>query len=203
MQPIKAPETIIAIVLSAMTVGMQNPAPALVNDQASQSNLASVTTKQLTTKQPIQVAINDTYWGPQRDFEIRMPGEVASNKHNELTSWSAASKTTYIIAHRDMPPEVFYLSTQGIQQLLQSSMRENIASEGKVVRSTNLVIDGYPGLELMVQNSDGSLGQYQAFLVKGRMYALGAVTSDELTTETAHFFDSFGVYPERIRYSRL
>jgi hypothetical protein len=202
MQSLKAPKTIIFIALSGITVGMQNPAAALVNNQAPQSNLASVTTKQLTSKQPIQVALNDIYWGPQRDFKIGMPGEVASNKHDELTSWSAESQTTYIIVHRDMPPEVFYLSTQGIRQLLQSSMRENIASKGKVVRSTNLVIDGYPGLELLVQNSDGSLGQYQAFLVKGRMYVLGAVTSDELTTETVNFFDSFGVYPERIRYSR-
>ncbi|MBD2776441.1 hypothetical protein [Iningainema tapete] len=100
-----------------------------------------------------------------------------------------------------MPPEVFYLSTQGIRQLLQSSMRENIASKGKVVRSTALVVDKYPGLELLVQNYDGSLGQYQAFLVKGRMYVLGALTSDELTTETVNFFESFSFYPERIRYS--
>lgn len=200
MQPIKAPEIMIAIALSAITAGIPKPGVALVNNQISQTNLASVTTKQLKTKQSTLVALDDTYEGPQHDFEIKMPGAIVTNEYNKLASWSATSRTTYVIAHRYMPPEVSYLSTQQIRQLLQSSMRENIANEGKVVRSTNLVIDGYPGLEMLVQNSDGSVGQYQAFLVKQRMYILGAVTSDELTSEAVNFFDSFGVYLKRIRY---
>lgn len=188
---------------SALILGTQNPATALVNNQASQINLLSISTNQLTSKQPNLVAINDIiYWGPQRDFEIKMPGQVVTNEYDKLTSLSAATQTAYIIAHKDMPAEVDYLSTQQIRQMLQSLMRENIASEGKVVKSSNLVIDKYPGLELVVQNSDGSLGQYQAFMVKGRIYFLGAITSDELTTETVNFFDSFGVYPDRIRSSR-
>ncbi|MUG91630.1 hypothetical protein F7734_03675 [Scytonema sp. UIC 10036] len=192
----------IGVTLLAVIWGTQNPAEALVNNQAIQSNITLTPTKLPTTKQSNLVAINDTYWGPQRDFEIQMPGRVESNERNELTSWSTASQIAYIIAHKDMPSEVFYLSTLGIQQLLQSSMRENIARKGKVVRSTNLVIDGYPGLELLVQNSDGSLGQYQAFLVKGRMYVLGAVTQNELTTEVVNFFKSFRIYPEKIRFYR-
>ncbi|MHC5770457.1 MAG: hypothetical protein ACYTXI_33715 [Nostoc sp.] len=200
MQPIKAPEIIIAIVLSTITVGIPKPGVALVNNQASQVNSALLPTKQLKIKQSTLVALDDTYEGPQHDFEIQMPGTIVTNEYNKLASWSAVSQTAYVIAHRYMPPEVSYLSTQEIRQLLQSSMRENIANEGKVVRSTNLVIDGYPGLELLVQNSDGSVAQYQAFLVKRRMYILAAVTSKELTSETINFFDSFGVFLKRIGY---
>ncbi|OUL21940.1 hypothetical protein BV378_25775 [Nostoc sp. RF31YmG] len=186
---------------SALILGTQNPATALVNNQASQVNLVSISTEKFTNKQPNLVAINDIYWSPQRDFEIMMPGELVSRETDKLGSLSTATQTAYMIAYKDMPAEVDSLSTQQIRQLLQSAMRENIASEGKVVKSSNLVIDKYPGLELVVQNSDGSLGQYQAFMVKGRIYFLGAITSDELTTETVNFFDSFGVYPDRIRSS--
>ncbi|AFY34368.1 hypothetical protein [Calothrix sp. PCC 7507] len=186
--------TIISIVFAA---GMQNPAAALINKQVSQANLES----QLKTKQSTQIALNDTYWGPQRDFKLWMPGVLKINTHDTLSSWSARSQTTYINIHRDAPPEVFYLSDIGIRQLLQSTMRESIASKGRVVRSTNLVVDGYPGLELLVQHNDGNLGQYRAFVVKGRIYIHGAVTEYELTTEATYFFDSFRVYPERIKYS--
>jgi hypothetical protein len=101
-----------------------------------------------------------------------------------------------------MPAEVNYYTTQQIRELLQTSMRGRIGTKGKVVRSTNLVIDGYPGLELLVQHFDGSLGQYRTFLVKGRMYGMGAAAQSELTTETANFFDSFRVYPQQISSSR-
>jgi hypothetical protein len=196
MQPIKA----IAIVLSAITVGMQNPVAAVVNNQASQANLVLVTTKQLTTKQPVLVAINDTYWGPQGDFKISMPGEVTENTSEQLTSVST-TQTVYTVIHRDFP-EASGIPIPQIRQVLQSAMRETIGGTGKVIRSTNLVIDGYPGLELLMQHSDGSLGQYRAFVVNQRLYFMGALTPDELTTEAVNFFDSFQVYPEQISYSR-
>ncbi|WP_392476364.1 hypothetical protein [Nostoc sp. C110] len=195
MQPIKA----IAIVLSAMTVGMQNPAAAVINNQASQANLVLVTTKQLTTKQPVLVAINDTYWGPQGDFKISMPGEVTENTSEQLTSVSA-TRTVYTVIHRDFP-EASRIPIPQIRQVLQSAMRETIGGTGKVIRSTNLVIDGHPGLELLMEHSDESLGQYRAFVVNQRLYFMGSLTPDELTTEAVNFFDSFQVYPERIRYS--
>lgn len=182
-------------------VGAQNPANALINNQTP-NNSVLIGNKQLTTKEPVLVAINDNYWGLQSDFKVWMPGQIETNTNDELVSWSSATQTRYVILHRDMPTEVNYLTTQQIRQLLQSSMREKIASQGKVVRSTNLVIDGYPGLELLVQHFDGSLGQYRAFLVKGRMYGMGAAAQNELTTETANFFDSFRVYPQQISSSR-
>ncbi|MEH2159238.1 hypothetical protein [Nostoc sp.] len=72
---------------------------------------------------------------------------------------------------------------------------------GKVIITTHFVIDGHPGLELVIEHSDESLGQYRAFVVNQRLYFMEAMTSDELTTESVHFFDSFRVYPERICYS--
>ncbi|MGB3636644.1 MAG: hypothetical protein WBA39_03495 [Rivularia sp. (in: cyanobacteria)] len=74
-----------------------------------------------------------------------------------------------------------------------------MTTTAKIVRSTNLEIDGYPGLELLIQHSDGTTGQYQGFIVKGRMYVIGSVTQGELTTEAVNFFDSFRVYLERVR----
>jgi hypothetical protein len=202
MLSIKTPEIIVAMVLSAVTIGAQNPAEALIDNQASLTNSVSISTKQLTTKKPVLVAINNDYWGPQSDFKVWMPGQIENNTNKELVSWSDATQTRYVIVHRDMPVEVNYYTTQQIRQLLQTSMRRGIASKGKVVKSTNLVIDGYPGLELLVQHFDGSLGEYRAFLVKGRMYGMGAVSRNELTTETVNFFDSFRVYPQQIGSSR-
>jgi hypothetical protein len=167
--------------------------------QSESTFLVSANGNQLTTKQPTLIALNDTYWGPNQDFKIRMPGSIRQNELRKLVSWSDTTQTIYIIAHTDLPVETPYLSAEKIRELLQTSMRGQMTSTGKIFRSTNLEIAGYPGLELLVQHSDGTTGQYQGFIVKGRMYVIGAVTQGELTTEAVNFFDSFGVYPERVR----
>jgi hypothetical protein len=77
-------------------------------------------------------------------------------------------------------------------------MRNNLDTKGKIIKSTNMVVEGYPGIELLIQHSDGSQGQYQGYVVRRRLYLLGARATDELTTEAANFFDSFRVYPTRI-----
>ncbi|BDA74136.1 hypothetical protein CAL7716_083020 [Calothrix sp. PCC 7716] len=146
-----------------------------------------------------QIALNDTYWGPERDFSIQMPGSVQENQYRKLISWSDTSQTAYAILHRDMPVQAAYLSADQIREALQTSMRGEMTSTGKIVRSTNLEVGEYPGLELLVQHTDGTTGQYRGFIVKGRMYLMAAVTQGELTTEAVNFFDSFGVYPERVR----
>ncbi|MEB3218991.1 MAG: hypothetical protein VKN72_22525 [Nostocales cyanobacterium 94392] len=167
-------------------------------NQAKSTFLVSADS-QLTTKQPTLTALNDTFWGPNEDFTIQMPGSIQENGLRELMSWSDITQTAYLIAHTDLPVEVPYLSAAQINEILQTSMRGQISSTGKIVRSTNLEIGGYPGLELLVQHSDGKKGQYQGFIVKGRMYVLGAVTQEELTTEAVNFFDSFSVNPELVR----
>ena len=128
-----------------------------------------------------------------------MPGSIQDNELRKLTSWSDTTQTAYVIMHRDLPVEAPYLSAEQIREVLQNSMREEMNSTGKIVRSNNLEIDKYPGLELLVQHTDGTMGQYRGFIVKGRMYFMAAVTRGELTTEAVNFFDSFGVYPERVR----
>jgi hypothetical protein len=168
-------------------------------NQSESTSLVSANNNQPTTKQPTLIALNDTYWGPNRDFEIQMPGSIIDNQARKLMSWSDTSQTAYIILHRDMPVEAAYLSAEQIREVLETSIRGEMASTGKIVRSTNLEIDEYPGLELLVQNTDGTTGQYRGFIVKGRMYFMAAVTEGELTTEAVNFFDSFGVYPERVR----
>lgn len=40
--------------------------------------------------------------------------------------------------------------------------------------------------------------QYQGYVVRRRLYLIGARAKDELTTEAANFFDSFRIYPSRI-----
>lgn len=173
-------------------LGIQNPAAALVENQAS------ISSKQLTVKQPTQVAINDVYWGPNQDFRIRMPGKVQSNKKRTLTSFSKATQTVYVILHQDLPPETDYLSNEKIREVLQTSMRKKIDRDGKIIRSTNYVIEGYPGLQLLVQQDNGYVSQYRAFVVKRRMYIIGAVTKGELGKQSERFFDSFRVYPQRL-----
>jgi hypothetical protein len=168
-------------------------------NQSESTPLVLANNSQATTKQPTVIALNDTYWGPNRDFEIQMPGSIIDNQARKLMSWSDTSQTAYIIIHRDMPVEAAYLSAEQIREVLETSIRGEMASTGKIVRSTNLEIDEYPGLELLVQNTDGTTGQYRGFIVKGRMYFMAAVTEGELTTEAVNFFDSFAVYPERVR----
>ena len=180
---------------------IQNPAIALVNQRKlgnSSTHLELNRTQELTTKQPIQIAADDEYWGPQGDFKILMPGEVAENTKNSLLTVNTLTQTVYMIFHGDLPTDTDYLDSEQIREVLQIAMRKNLDIKGKVIKSTNLVIQGYPGIELLVQHSDGSQGQYQGYVVRRRLYLIGARTKDELTTEAANFFDSFRIYPSRI-----
>jgi hypothetical protein len=172
--------------------------PNTQTNQVESIFLVSANNNQPAIKEPTLIALNNTYWGPNQDFEVQMPGSVQENELRTLTSWSDTTQTAYVIVHKDMPVEASYLSVEKLEQVLQTSMRE-MTSTGKIVRSTNLEIDKYPGLEVLVQHADGTTGQYQGFIVKGRMYIMGAVTKGELTTEAVNFFDSFRVYPERVR----
>lgn len=192
----------IAVAFMAMVFGMHNPAIALDKQAASTNQLVSINTKNQTIKQPILVADNNIYWGPQQDFQIFMPGRVTENTGEQLISASAVTRTAYVIIHRDLP-EASRIPVPQLRQVLQTAMRESIGITGKVIRTTNLVIDGHPGLELLMEHSDGTLGQYRVFAVNQRLYFMGAITPDELTTEAVNFFDSFRVYPEQIRYSNF
>ncbi|MCC5663800.1 hypothetical protein LC653_07660 [Nostoc sp. CHAB 5784] len=183
-----------------LTLGIHNPAIALVDQAVFSSGLVSINTKKLTPKQSNLVADNTTYWSPQGDCKILMPGIVTDSTEEQLTSVSATSRTIYTIIHKEFP-EASRIPIPQVRQVLQSAMRETIGRTGKVIRTTNLVIDGHPGLELLMEHSDESLGQYRAFVVNQHLYFMGAITPNELTTESVNFFDSFRVYPERIRYS--
>ncbi len=176
----------------------QKPAMALINQETSPANSALMSRKQFTTKQPIQIAIDDKYWGPQRDFEITMPGEELENNDGKLMTMNVRTQTVYMIFYRDIPLDIYSLNSEDIREVLQTALRETIDTKGKVIKSTNMVIQGYPGIELLIQHSDGTQGQYQGYVVRRRLYLLGARSSDELTTEAANFFDSFRVYPTRI-----
>ncbi|MHC5670512.1 hypothetical protein [Nostoc sp.] len=186
------------ILASILTFGTQNPAIALGEQPAPLSKMVSIDTNSLLPKQSNLVA--DIYWSPQGDCKILMPGTVIESTDEQLTSLSASKEIVYTIIHRDFP-EASGMPIVQIRQVLESAMRESIGRTGKVIRTTNLVIDGHPGLELLMEHSDESLGQYRAFVVNQRLYFMGAITQDELTTESVNFFDSFRVYPERIRYS--
>ncbi|AFY99359.1 hypothetical protein [Calothrix sp. PCC 6303] len=193
--------SVATVVLVASVCIPKAEAKNLSNTQANQvkQTFSVLANNSQVIKEPSLIAINDTYRGPNQDFEIQMPGSVQENEERKLMSWSDTTQTVYVIIHKDMPVDVSYLSVEEVEQVLQTSMREEMASTGKIVRSTNLEIDGYPGLELLVQHTDGTTGQYRGFIVKGRMYVMGAATQGELTTEAVNFFDSFGVYPERVR----
>ncbi len=179
---------------------VQHPAIALVNSEKYgnfSSNLGWDTTQKISKKQPIQIA-SDVYWGPQRDFKITMPGYELENTAGKLMSMNTTTKTIYMIFYENLPSGAYYWTSKETRQVLQTAMRNNLDTKGKVIKSTNMVVDGYPGIELLIQHSDGSQGQYQGYVVRRRLYLLGARTTDELTTEAANFFDSFRVYPTRI-----
>jgi hypothetical protein len=197
-QPLTGMIKLIVISLIGLTtLEIQYPAMALVNKEKSwnfQPTLPWINMQ----NQTIQIAKNDQYWGPQRDFEIWMPGDLIENTKDHLMATNTTTNTTYMIMHGDIPTDTYYLNSQEIREILQTSLRSTIGSDGKVVKSTNIEIKGYPGLELLIQHSDGTQGQYQGYIVRRRLYLLAARTSDELTTEVANFFDSFRIYPSRI-----
>jgi hypothetical protein len=183
---------------------VQNPAIALVNPEklADYSiNSGWKTAQNLSKKQPIQIVQlpNCTkYVAPQEDTEICLPGKETENNNNILMTTNTRTQTVYMFSRKDLPSETLVLSSEDIRQVLQVTLRATLAAEGKVVKSTNMVIEGYPGIELLIQHSDGTQGQYQGYVVRRRLYLLGARATDELTTEAANFFDSFRVYPTRI-----
>ncbi|MDB9373842.1 hypothetical protein [Nodularia sphaerocarpa] len=193
---LKPVPTAAAFILAFVT---PNAAAALVNQSNSATELVPSNTIIQTPKQPIFIAENDTYWGPNRDFKILMPGEVITNTVDQLISVSA-TQSVYIVINKKFP-QASRIPIPQLRQVLQTAMRESIGRQGKIIQTNNLVINQHPGLELLMQHSDGTLGQYRAFVVNQRFYLMGTVTTDELTTESVTFFDSFRVYPERIRYS--
>ena len=142
--------------------------------------------------------MDDEYSGPQGDFQITMPGDVLSHNNEMLVTENKATETVYTIFHEGLPTDSDYSDSEEIRKLLQTFLREKLVVNGKIVKSASLVIEGYPGIELLVQHSDGSLGQYQGYLVKRRLYLIGARALDELTHEAINFFDSFRVYPSKI-----
>ncbi|MBP5976965.1 hypothetical protein HW132_30645 [Brasilonema sp. CT11] len=188
-----------AITMIAVTLGTQNPSVALINKPVSHHNVVFI-----APKQPDLIANDVTYSTAQGDTQIWMPGRITEKKPEQLFSESPTTQTVYFILYVDLPKETEYLSTLGLRKIMQDEFRKKFSGKqelsGKVVRSTDLVIEGYPGTEFLVQHSNGALGQYQSFIVKRRMYFLGAVAPGELTTEAANFFASFRVYPEQIRY---
>jgi len=142
------------------------------------------------------IARHDEYWGPQRDFEIQMRGKVVKNTEDTLQTMDATTGTTYMIIHKDLPVDIDFFNAEGIRHIFHTSFRGAI--EGKVIKTTDITIQEYPGIELLMEHSNSTRGQYNAYIVKRRIYVLGAVTSTELTTESTRFFNSFRIYPSRI-----
>ncbi|MBD2138482.1 hypothetical protein H6F32_12975 [Anabaena sp. FACHB-1237] len=194
-------KTVVISLFSLALLPIENPVIARENQVKStnyQINSKLNITQILNRKQPIQIARDDYYWGPQRDFRIWMPGVVTDNTSKSLITTNETNKTIYIIVHEDLPQGANYWTQEETRQILQTAMRENLDTQGKVIKSTNMVVEGYPGIELLIQHSDGSQGQYQGYVVRRRLYLIGARSYDELTTEATYFFDSFRVYPSRI-----
>ncbi|MHC5828725.1 MAG: hypothetical protein ACYT04_75685, partial [Nostoc sp.] len=69
-----------------------------------------------------------------------MPGTVTESTEEQLTSLSPRTQTVYTIIHRDFP-EASRIPIVQIRQVLESAMRESIGRTGKVIRTTNFVID--------------------------------------------------------------
>lgn len=144
------------------------------------------------------LAFNDVYKGSEGDFEIWMPEAIISRKYGELSSRSATTSTVYFLFHNDVPDGADIFSNKGMRLVMEAALRQNFEAGDRVVKSTDMVVDSYPGLDFLVQHADGSKGQYQTYLVKRRLYILAARTPNELTTETTSFFESFRVYPDRL-----
>ncbi|MDJ0800721.1 MAG: hypothetical protein QNJ51_28590 [Calothrix sp. MO_167.B12] len=188
----------ITTILGITLLGTQYQAAAIVYRQNNPDKLETVRidyTKQQLNKDNL---LANVWWGPKRDFRIWMPGAIILNKHDKLMS-KGTNNTAYMIMHRDIHG-MGRIPKPWIPRFLNRTMRETIANDGKVIRSRNLAIGSHPGLELMIQHYDGTLGQYQAFVVKRRVYVIGARTKNELTSESVNFFNSFQVYPQRVYY---
>ncbi len=194
-------EMLVISLFSLAFFPIQNPAIAIENPGKStnyQGILELKLNQNLNRKQPIQIARDDYYWGLQRDFEIWMPGVLMENTNKVLMTMNETTNTIYMIIHEDLPRGANYWTQEETREVLQTAMRENLDTQGKVIKSTNMVVEGHPGIELFIQHSDGSQGQYQGYVVRRRLYLIAARSYDELTTEASNFFDSFRVYPSRI-----
>ncbi|MDJ0618711.1 MAG: hypothetical protein QNJ63_18545 [Calothrix sp. MO_192.B10] len=191
----------ITTILGITLLGTQYQAAAIDNRQSNPDKLQPVRidyTNQQLNKDNLFANNRDYWWGPKRDFRIWMPGYITLNKHDKLMS-KGSNNTAYIIMHRDIDG-MARIPKPWIPRFLNRTMRKTIANHGKVIRSRNLAMGSHPGLELMIQHYDGTLGQYQAFVVKRRVYVIGARTKNELTSESVNFFNSFQVYPQRVYY---
>jgi hypothetical protein len=178
-------------------VGMSASSPEVSSDTdvANKQVLVQKIPRQRQLGNPGGNTDDNVFSSPAGDVSIYIPGEVTANQVDELSSVSNATSTVYSILFRETPPEFSSYSPAQIQEVLTARLLGFFQEESaRVLDSNTLSIAGYPGIEAIVENRDGSTARFQTFVIGQNMYVLAAITTSSLTSEVDQFFSSFTYY---------
>ena len=99
----------------------------------------------------------------------------------------------YLVAYSDFPKSIT-LDSPEVKELLPQ-VDPNVAKRDgvRVVSQSNLRLRNYPGREIKMQDREGVVLRWRAFIVNKRLYQIGVITDKEasLPQSIAGFFNSF------------
>jgi hypothetical protein len=120
-----------------------------------------------------------------------MPGYLTTNTRQLLAAYSQATRTAYVVVETDPHPDLRFLPPKSIRSVMRSVLLEVFNADGRVIKTEDWQIGGYPGIEAFVRFNDGNLGRFRMFAIGDRLFGLSAVTSERFTFESELFFSSF------------
>ncbi len=133
----------------------------------------------------------ETYWGPDRDFSIWMPGDIIVNESFQLISTNQERNAIFAIIHEDLQQAPYDVHND-LNELVNAWARQK---EATIISKVYLQINGNPaGIEFIASHSNGAKSKNQIIFGGSRMYILSAITEYELGYEADKFLESFTMY---------
>jgi hypothetical protein len=152
------------------------------------------------------VLIAQSIWKPfssqEGRFRILMPGTPMQDKTPVNTRAGSIPvnvfavvrpEAFYLVAYSDFPKAIT-LDSPEVKELLPQ-VDPNVAKRDgvRIVSQSNLRLRNYPGREIKMQDREGVVFRWRAFIVNKRLYQIGVITDKEssLTKSIEGFFKSF------------
>ncbi|HYV34315.1 MAG TPA: hypothetical protein VE988_01345 [Gemmataceae bacterium] len=136
-------------------------------------------------------------------FSIQMPG--TPNEHKKaVKSGSGATEVilfevpvppgenTYAVGYSEYPKDSIKAGTED-KRLDNARDAAKTTAKGKLKREKSLLLEAYPGREILIEIDDKKAVKVRLYAVNNRLYEIVAVGSPEFvaSAETAKFLESF------------
>jgi hypothetical protein len=136
-------------------------------------------------------------------FSVQMPGTPNEHKKAVKSGTGATEvilfevtlrpgENTYAVGYSEYPKEMIKAGTED-KRLDNARDAAKTTSKGKLKREKSLLLDTYPGRELLLEIDDKKAVKLRLYAVNNRLYEIVAVGSPEFvaSAETLKFLESF------------